>query len=141
MSGEDRLFLGEVMAGSAPGGRFGHAEHVRLAFLLVAEHGLSAASDIVYTTIERFATAHGHAKKFHVTMTSLWPRLIAAHMRAGESEFFTFIEREAILLDKKLPLRFYSGERLGSAAARMRFVEPDRIDLPRIPDWCITKRG
>lgn len=139
MTTEDRLFLDEVLSAKCPSAGFGHAQHVRLAFLLVAEQGLSIGSDMVYDAIERFASAQGHAKKFHATLSSLWPRLIAAHMRADDAEFFGFIEREPILLDKRLPLRFYSGERLSSATARKRFVEPDRCDLPRAPEWCITK--
>jgi hypothetical protein len=121
--------------------RFGHSEHLRLAFDLVATHGLSVGSDLVYDAIERFALANGHAKKFHATLSCVWPRLIAAHMRHDDCEFSTFVNREAVLLDKRLPLRYYSGERLGSQSARRRFVEPDRADLPRVPPWCLTKRA
>jgi hypothetical protein len=131
VSPEDRQFLDGVLSGH-PHDRFGHAEHIRLAFLLVSEHGLSTGSDMVYEAIQRLACAHGNAKKFHATLSSLWPRLIAAHMKTGDCDFSTFIEREAILLDKRLPLRFYSPARLGSPSARKRYVEPDRADLPRI---------
>ena len=141
MSLEDRLFLDGVFHGHPRRGRFGHTEHVRLAFLLVREHGLSVGSDLVYETIERLATAHGNAKKFHATLSSLWPRLIAAHMQAGDSDFSAFIQRELVLLDKRLPLRFYSPARLGSPPARKRYVEPDRVDLPRISGLWLTKKA
>jgi len=58
-------------------------------------------------------------------------------MQAGDCDFDIFAERETALLDKQIPLRFYSKDRLMSPVARKRFVEPDRADLPRIPSWCL----
>ena len=113
--------------------RFGHAEHVKLAFTSVVHHGFSAGSDFVFGAIETLALEQGHPDRFHATLTTLWPRLVAAHIRAGDIDFASFIEREAILLDKQLPLHFYTHERLFSDVARKRFIEPDRCDLPRVP--------
>ena len=135
----DRAFIESVRSATLPVSAFRHKEHVRLAFLCVAEYGLAAGSDLVHDTIVRFAAACGHSEKFHETLTAVWPRLVAAHLRPGDADFAAFIEREAVLLDKSIPLRFYSQERLHSQSARKRVIEPDCADLPRIPAWCMTK--
>ena len=108
-----------------------HRAHVELTFAFLRDCGFTAGSDAVYDYLNALDAAQ-HGGRFHATLSTLWPRLIAAHMRQAESGFDAFIAREPDLADKTLPLRFYSNERLFSEAACRRFLEPDLRDLPRI---------
>jgi len=128
----DEAFLAEVLAGRVPPDGFGHGQHVRLAFLLIARYGFSEGADRTYEAIEGLSLRHGHGRKFHATLSTLWPRLVAAHMGRAAEGFGAFVAREHALLDKTLPYRFYSSKRMWSDAARARFVEPDLCDLPRV---------
>ncbi|HME82301.1 MAG TPA: hypothetical protein VKF82_09520 [Candidatus Eremiobacteraceae bacterium] len=82
-------------------------------------------------TIRRFAAHHGHAPKFHFTLTALWVRLVAAHVADHpDAAFDELIDLDNRLLDKDLPLRFYSRAQLFSEHARASWVEPDVRPLP-----------
>jgi hypothetical protein len=59
------------------------------------------------SALRAFATAHGHPEKYHHTITVFWMRMVAR------------------LLDRDLPLSYYSRERLWSEAARTGWIEPD----------------
>lgn len=110
---------------------FGHRDHLNLAWGLIREHGCEPAIPLMAQAIRDRAAAHGQTGKFHATLTTVWVRLVAAHVAFHHSdEFDEFIARNAALLDKDLPLRFYSLERLFSASAREAWVEPDREPLP-----------
>jgi hypothetical protein len=108
-----------------------HRDHVELTFSFLRAQGFTKGSDAVFDHLRALDAAEG-GRRFHATLSTVWPRLIAAHMRSRDDDFETFIERETVLVDKTLPLRFYSRERLFSDVSRGRFVEPDLCDLPRI---------
>jgi hypothetical protein len=94
--------------GEIAGADFHHLSHLRLA-LAYLEESASAdeAAERMASALRRFATAAGHPEKYHHTITLFWMRMVAR------------------LLDKRLPLAYYSPERLWSDAARTGWIEPD----------------
>jgi CDP-diacylglycerol--glycerol-3-phosphate 3-phosphatidyltransferase len=128
----DNDFVQAFLSGSLPNERFHHRDHLRLAWLLVRRLGPAAGSDAVASGIQRFAAHHGHAAKYHETMTRFWARLVAhlAAARPDLTDFDAFLAAFPYLLDKSLPYRHWTPETMGSAAARARWIEPDVLALP-----------
>jgi hypothetical protein len=93
---------------------FDHLAHVRLALDCLAETpSLAAATDRMVEALRGKAAAAGHPEKYHHTVTVFWMRQVAA------------------LLDKDLPLDYYTRERLFSDDARHGWIEPDVRPLDR----------
>jgi hypothetical protein len=104
----DSAFARAFERGEIPPPDFHHASHIRLALAYLAESGsVDEATDRMAAALRRFAAAAGHEQKYHHTLTVFWMRMAAQ------------------LLDKALPLAYYSADRLASAAARAQWVEPD----------------
>jgi hypothetical protein len=113
---------------------FHHRQHLEVAFWYLQSKGTKAGSNAIARAIEAFTTHLGHASKFHITITLCWIRLVAAGM-AEQGPCTTpdeLICLHPALLDKHLPLRFYSKEVLFSEKARTQWVEPDIQSLPRV---------
>lgn len=108
-----------------------HRDHLALTFSFLQRYGFTHGSDAVFEHLRALDAAE-NGRRFHATLSTVWPRLLAAHIAAGDDEFDAFIRREYKLNDKGLPLQFYTEERLFSDVAKGRFVEPDIRDLPRI---------
>jgi hypothetical protein len=104
----DAEFIRAFERGEIANAAFRHTSHLRLALAyLEACPSVDAATERMASALQQFAAAAGKADKYHHTMTVFWMRLIAR------------------LLDKELPLLYYSRERLFSDEARRRWVEPD----------------
>lgn len=130
---DDREFLAAVEATTWPGERFGHREHVRLAWLYMRGHGTGEAGYAhIRDTIRRYATALGAAGKYHETMTRAWSAHVAAALRASpELKLFSaFLAAHPELLDGRLLERHYRKETLAAEAARREWVAPDVAPLP-----------
>ena len=129
---EDAAFLAGVEAATWPGERFGHREHVRLAWLLIGHHGPEEGAARLRTTISRYATALGAVGKYHETMTWAWSEYVARALRTPprHETFADFWQAHAHLRDSKLLARHYRAETLGSERARRERVEPDLEPLP-----------
>jgi hypothetical protein len=128
---DDRGSLAAFLAGRPPG-RFGHREHVRVAFAAIRLHGPDAGADLVADGLRRLAATHGHAEHYHETITRFWLRLVAhcVDTEPGLDEFDRFVERFPLLLDGSLLGRHWSREALSSSTARARWLEPDLLALP-----------
>jgi hypothetical protein len=115
-----------------PDGRFGHRQHVHLAFLAARWHGTERAADVMCRWIGEIARQHGAPQQYHTTMTIAWARLVAYHV-AGDpcvSDFGAFAALHPALLDKDLLARHYAGPTLRSDTARATWVPPDLAELP-----------
>jgi len=80
--------------------------------------------------LRRFAAAAGKSEKYHHTMTVFWVEALAragSTMRGATAE--DVLRARPHLLDKELPLAFYSPDRLFSDEARRSWVAPDRRPL------------
>jgi hypothetical protein len=107
-----------------------HRAHVRVAYLHLSRWSLDESHLRMRVGIVRLNASHGleetATRGYHETMTRLWLTLVA-RAREGRSyessEAFLAVHPE--LLDRELPFRFYTRERLLSVRARATFVEPD----------------
>ncbi|MFI6077489.1 hypothetical protein ACIA5C_38760 [Actinoplanes sp. NPDC051343] len=114
--------------------RFGHREHLHLAWLAVRRHGPSAAPDLLAAGIRRTARYAGAPQKYHATMTQAWTHLVAHHVPEGPDDFGAFLQRFPRLLDKRLLTAHYSSSRLASAEARASWITPDLAPFPTTPE-------
>ena len=128
------------------GGRFGHRQHVHLAYLAVRRHGMPLAIDLVCGWIQRLTQYGQSPQKYHRTVSEAWVRLVALHAaridaeaaaagaagEGGEAEagFDRFVSAFPDLLDKRLLSRHYRSSVLASEAARHGWVEPDLVPFP-----------
>ncbi|MGH8372690.1 MAG: hypothetical protein ACRETO_08155 [Gammaproteobacteria bacterium] len=113
---------------------FNHRGHLRLAWCYLTWLPLGEASRRCADSIRRFATHHGQPEKFHVTMTLAFMHIVKDRVRGADAgeDFDGFCARNPDLLHDARALigRYYSAKRLDDPAARMAFIEPDRLPLP-----------
>jgi hypothetical protein len=111
---------------------FHHQDHLRLAWFYLADCGSTdEASARVRTAIRTFASEAGAPYKYHETMTVFWVKTLALvrdRLPAG-ADLDDALRADSGLLDKDLPLAYYSRERLFSDQARATWVEPDLRSL------------
>jgi hypothetical protein len=104
----DRDLIEAFEAGRIAPADFHHADHLRLALAYLTDsRSIEEAADRLAASLRAFARSAGQETKYHHTLTIVWLRLVAR------------------LLDKQLPLAHYSHDRLFSADARERWIEPD----------------
>ena len=113
---------------------FHHRQHLEVAFWYLQSRGIDAGSHAILHAIEAFAKHLGHAEKFHQTITLFWIHLVAVAIATADrwDSPDALIAEHPTLLDKDLPLRFYSRELLFSDKARTQWVEPDIEPLPSV---------
>ena len=127
----DEEFLAAFDAGKIANQDFHHRDHLRLAWIQIRRLGLERASDTVAAAIRHFASHHGHADRYHETMTRFWLRVVGMGItRHPTLPFDDLLAAEPHLLDKNLPYRHWSRERMGSDEARRQWMEPDLRLLP-----------
>jgi hypothetical protein len=104
----DAVFLRAFERGEIANADFHHGSHLRLALAYLEESSsVDEAAERMASALRRFAASAGHPEKYHHTVTLFWMHMVAR------------------LLDKNLPLAYYSRERLWSDAARAGWLEPD----------------
>ena len=87
---------------------FDHGAHLALALeYLRTSPSFDDAAARMEEMLRAKAGAAGVPEKYHHTVTLFWMRMIAR------------------LMDRELPLSYYSSERLFSEAARLEWLEPD----------------
>lgn len=128
---DDTEFLGAFLAGWPAGERFGHYDHLRIAWLVIERHGPELATEIVGQNLKAMAMAAGVAPLYNETMTRFWMKLIA-HVSdsAGAKTIDEAIQRVPMLLDKNLAQRHWSRTAMFGPEARAGWVEPDLAPLP-----------
>jgi hypothetical protein len=131
VSAADDQFLAAFEAGQIANQDFHHRDHLRLAWIQVRRLGPGRASDTVATAIREFAGRHGHADRYHETITRFWVRVVGMGIdRHPTLAFDDLLASEPHLLDKNLPYRHWSRERMGSDEARREWVDPDLRLMP-----------
>ena len=107
-AGSEAAFIRAFEGGRIAPQDFHHADHLRLALAYLADStSVPEATARMAAALRTFARAAGKEEKYHYTLTVVWVRLVAR------------------LLDQRLPLAYYSHDRLFGAEARERWVEPD----------------
>ncbi|MDQ6720814.1 MAG: hypothetical protein M3003_08470 [Candidatus Dormibacteraeota bacterium] len=130
----DEEFLAAFEAGKIANQDFHHRDHLRLAWIQIRRLGQERASDTVAGAIRRFAAHHGHADRYHETMTRFWVRVVGLGInRHPTLHFDDLLVAEPHLLDKNLPYCHWSRERMGSDDARRQWLEPDLRLMPASP--------
>jgi hypothetical protein len=120
----DEAFLRAVEEG-AIAIRFGHREHLRMAWLRRGDEDRAVA------LFRGVAAAHGQPERYHETLTRFWLALVRrADELVAPASFDDLLSGHPQLAEKELPLRHYSRESLFSDRARREFVEPDLVSLP-----------
>ncbi len=128
---DDTGFLRAFLAGWPAGERFGHYEHLRIAWLVIDRHGPELASEIVGQKLKAMAVAAGVAPLYNETMTRFWIRLFAHGRDAtGATSVDDAIHKVPMLLDKNLAQRHWSRTVMFGPEARAVWVEPDLAPLP-----------
>ncbi|HEU4799930.1 MAG TPA: hypothetical protein VFS94_04805 [Gemmatimonadales bacterium] len=134
LSAADRQFREDFEAGHIAPDAFNHRAHVRLAYVLLAEHDVDAAISLMRNALQSFIAHHGiPPSRYHETLTRAWI-LAMRHFMADAVDAESadhFIARNPRLLDAKIMLSHYSAEVLFGPEARAGFVEPDLGEIPR----------
>jgi hypothetical protein len=126
VSAEDAAFVAAFEGGTLPPERFRHAEHVRLAWLMLREHDLPRALARFSAGLRRYAAALGKAERYHETITVAY--LLLVHERRRRHERFAGFRRRNPDLFSRSPCileRYYRPQTLASERARAGFVLPD----------------
>ena len=106
---------------------FHHASHLHVAWAYLAESpSAEQAANKMSQTLRRFAAGAGKPEKYHETMTLFWVKLLShAHALNPGRCLKDVVRANPQLLEKNLPLNYYSRERLFSDEARSSWVQPD----------------
>lgn len=131
---DDAVFLAAFRDGSLSTDAFHHRDHVRMAWLYVRAHGATDAAARFTDDLRRFATAKGVPGLYHATITGAYIALIAerdAAMPDATWDAFAAAHPELLTWKPGILDRYYSAERLWSAAARAQFLMPDQLASPR----------
>ncbi len=128
----DDEFLHAFFSAELPNSDFHHRDHLRLTWLVVDRRGLPEAERVIAEGIQHFAAVHGHAARYHDTMTRFWVRLVAHAIanRRQIDDFEAFLAAYPMLLDRTLPFRHWRREAMFTPEARAEWREPDLLPLP-----------
>ncbi len=112
-------------------GRFGHREHLELAWTYLARYRIETAQRAMASAIRHVAGLHGAPDRYHETITLSWLHLVAVHRKCSDAGTFDqFIADNPELLDPHLLGGHYSSELLATQNARARWIEPNLRELP-----------
>jgi tetratricopeptide (TPR) repeat protein len=109
-----------------------HRAHVTVAYLYLRQYPLPVAIAKMRAGIQAYNAVAGQGVGYHETVTRTWLHLIhtTMHNHGASDSARNFFNRHTYLLDKTLPLLFYSDQRIMSGTARAGFIEPDLMPLP-----------
>jgi hypothetical protein len=122
----DQEFLQALESCTLPESQFGHAAHVRAAYLYLRQADFAGALDRIRRAIQNYATHHGKPDRYHETITVAYVALIQQHIceRGSSDGWESFTRENSELLDPDLLTQFYSREQIESAIARKTFLLP-----------------
>jgi N-formylglutamate deformylase len=125
-------------AGTLTHAQWNHEGHLRMACMHIERFELDEAHLRLRAGIIRLNQRHGLVETgmrgYFETMTRVWLVLVAAAQRESRAQGSQqILERCPELLNRELPLRYYSKGLLTSVRARAVFLEPDLAPLPEVP--------
>lgn len=119
-----------------PKAEWTHAAHLVVGLYFCYKNPLGVAKNLMRDGIYWLNDAHGtpntETSGYHETLTVFWLRTVANYLdKTGRAKNLAELANGlvATVNDTKLPLKFYSRERLFSVEARMNYVEPDLQDF------------
>jgi hypothetical protein len=127
VSDRDAAFLQALETCALPEVEFGHAAHVRAAYLYLRASDFASALPRLQRTIRAYASSLGRPDRYHETITVAYLALIQQHIaERGDGGGWRSFERDnPELFDRDLLLHFYSRSQLESGLARRLFLLPD----------------
>jgi len=114
---------------------FGHAAHVRAAYLYLQEADFAGALERISRAIRNYATHLGKPDRYHETITVAYVALVQQHIceRGNGGGWVAFARDNSELFQRGLLRQFYSQAQLESEMARRVFL------LPRsAPAWSVA---
>jgi hypothetical protein len=126
----DREFLRLLENCELPEQEFGHAAHVRAAYLYLQDYDFAGALERICRAIRNYARHLGKPGRYHETVTVAYLALIQQHIceRGDAGGWPAFARQNAELFQPDLLQRFYSRSQLDSEMARRIFVLPAHSD-------------
>ncbi len=105
--------------------RFGHAEHVQVAYDLLHKYDFIDAAAIYAKGIRALAANAGAPDKFNLTITYAFMSLIAERLANTQAtDFKSFAQQNSELMAKSVLNQWYSADRLNTQLARDIFLLP-----------------
>jgi hypothetical protein len=118
--------LAAFLHGEVDSRDFHHADHVRMAFEILARHPFLDAAAAVSAALRATAVRAGNPGAYHETITLAFLAVIGERRAAGGfRDYDGFAAANSDLLDKTVLSRWYGPRKLGSETARRVFVLPD----------------
>jgi hypothetical protein len=125
----DDALLAAFESTDLPADLFTHAAHVRVAWCYLRTAPLLDALPRFSRALRRYTASKGAAAKYHETITIAWLLIVRDRLEgARHLTWREFVERNPDLVggSGSVLAAHYSDALLTSAAARERFVLPDR---------------
>ncbi len=117
----------EFVRGEADPARFPHAEHVRMAYEMLARHDFTESAYRYSRALQAMLRKIGKPEAFHQTVTIAFLALIAERREdCPKGDFPSFVQANPDVMEPGVLARWYGPERLASAAARRTFLLPYR---------------
>lgn len=132
----DEQFLQAFESQTIPLEKWNHRAHLRVAVIYLLTHSFEEALCRMRSGIQAYNLANGvgesPASGYHETITHAWLHILWAMLRqyGPSSSADDFLDAHPELSQKTVLRMFYSRERIMSADAKKRFVEPDLAPLP-----------
>jgi len=133
----DEEFLRALERCELPESEFGHAAHVRAAYLYLQETDFAGAMERIRRAIRNYATHLGKPDRYHETITVAYVALIQQHIceRGNSGGWVAFARDNSGLFQPALLRQFYSQAQLQSEMARRVFLLPR--SKPAWSDACV----
>ncbi|MEL6654831.1 MAG: hypothetical protein AAFN81_09505 [Bacteroidota bacterium] len=112
---------------------FSHTAHLRLAWILLQQHGLEATRQLMCEQIQNFDRTHGDGTKYHRTLTEAAVQVVYHFAQKGEASSFNALLEEFPRLHndfKGLLFTHYSPQILFADEAKATYAEPDLMRFP-----------
>jgi N-formylglutamate deformylase len=107
---------------------FDHRAHLEVAWHYLSSLTLEDALARYVCHLQALVAKLGVAQKFHRTLTWFWMTMLDQAMQQSVGlAFDALLLQHPHLLDRDLPLRWYSSAQLSSQRARQGFVLPERM--------------
>jgi hypothetical protein len=125
----DREFIRALESCELAESDFGHAAHVRAAYLYLQEFDFAEALGRIRRAIRSYAKHLGKPDRYHETITVAYVALIQQHIceRGNAGGWLAFARDNVELLQPDLLRRFYSRAQLDSPMARQIFLLPAQV--------------
>ena len=118
--------------------RWGLEDEIRAVYVCLASRGRREGTKLAHAGMERF-----QGSGYNLTATYFWIQMVWYYMCVegldqisgadSQTDFFSFIEKYSLILDRKFPLKYYSSKLLyEDPRAAGEFVLPDKKQLPSV---------